>query len=128
MMAVMLVAAGAVGGGAQGVQADPLEFYKGYLAVLAKATALDQLLPYYTKDLADGLRKMPKEMQGNYLKMNARSLSDLKVVKQTVTATKAEYQLTAKTPSGAVTTGGATLVKQGGTWKVENEAWASPVP
>ncbi len=67
-------------------------------------------------------------MQGNYLKMNARSLSDLKVVTQTVTASKAEYQLTAKTASGAETTGSATLVKEGGAWKVENEAWASPVP
>ena len=73
-------------------QADPIEFYKGYLAVLAKAKSLDELLPYYTAELAQGLRKMPKEMQGNYLKMNVRQLSDLKVTRQSVTASKAEWE------------------------------------
>jgi len=125
---VLCLLAGAASLVAQAGATDPLEFYKGYLAVLAKAKTLDELVPFYVKELGDGLKKMPKDMQGNYLKMNARSLSDVKVVKQTVTATKAEYQLTAKTASGAVTTGGATLVKEGGAWKVEDEAWASPVP
>jgi hypothetical protein len=120
--------AGAVGLTAQAGATDPLEFYKGYLAVLAKAKTLDELVPFYVKELGDGLKKMPKEMQGNYLKMNVRALTDLKVVKQTVTAGRAEYQLTAKTASGAATTGAATLVKEGGAWKVEDEAWASPVP
>jgi hypothetical protein len=119
---------GAVDLVAQAGATDPLEFYKGYLAVLAKATSLDELVPFYVKDLGDGLKKMPRDMQGNYLKMNARSLSDVKVVKQTVTASKAEYQLTARTAAGAETTGRATLVKERGAWKVEDEAWASPVP
>lgn len=120
--------AAAVGIVGQVRQADPLEFYKGYLAVLAKARSLDELVPFYVKELADGLRKMPKEMQGNYLKMNARALTDVKVVKQTVTASKAEYELSARTAAGAATTGRATLVKEGGAWKVEDEAWAAPVP
>jgi hypothetical protein len=125
---MLCLLAGAASLLAQAGAKDPLEFYKGYLAVLAKAKTLDELVPFYVKSLGDGLKKMPREMQGNYLKMNARSLSDVQVVKQTVTATRADYQLTAKTPSGAVTTGGATLVKEGGAWKVENEAWASQVP
>jgi hypothetical protein len=67
-------------------------------------------------------------MQGNYLKMNARSLSDLKVVKQTVTADRAEFQLMAKTARGTETQGTVTLVKEGAAWKVEDEAWATPTP
>ena len=63
---------------------DPLQFYKGYLAVLAKAKSLDELLPYYTRELADGLRKMPAEMQANYIKMNAHALTDLIVTKRQV--------------------------------------------
>lgn len=51
---------------------DPVEFYKGYLAVQAKAKSLDELLPYCTHELGDSLGKMPTEMQANYLKMNAR--------------------------------------------------------
>jgi hypothetical protein len=111
---------------AQAPPADPLATYKQYLAVLAKAKTLDELLPYYTKELADGLRKMPAEMRANYLKMNARTLTDLKVTKQTVTADKAEFEMSAKTQAGAATNGTATLLKEGGGWKVEDEAWATP--
>ena len=107
---------------------DPLEFYKGYLAVLAKAKSLDELLPYYTHELADGLRKMPAEMQANYIKMNVRALTDLKVTKQQVDSSKAVFEMSAKTADGRETTGSATLVKEGGAWKVEDEGWATPLP
>ena len=107
---------------------DPLQFYKGYLAVLAKAKSLDELLPYYTRELADGLRKMPAEMQANYIKMNARALTDLKVTKQQVDSSKAVFEMSAKTADGRETTGSATLVKEGGAWKVEDESWAAPLP
>jgi hypothetical protein len=111
---------------AQAPASDPLVTYKQYLAVLAKAKSLDELLPYYAKELSEGLKKMPADMRANYLKMNARTLTDLKVTKQTVTADKAEFEMTAKTATGAVTTGSATLVKEGGAWKIDDEAWATP--
>jgi hypothetical protein len=105
---------------------DPLEAYKEYLGVLAKATSLDPLLPYFTKELSDGYRKMPTDMQGNFLKMNKRIVSDLKVTKQSVTANKADFQLTAKDSDGNAVTGSATLIKEGGVWKIEDFAWAGP--
>ena len=37
---------------AQTNASDLLQFYKGYLAVLAKAKNLDESLPYYTRELA----------------------------------------------------------------------------
>jgi len=113
---------------AQTNASDPLEFYKGYLAVLAKAKSLDELLPYYTHELSDGLRKMPAEMQANYIKMNARALTDLKVTNQQVDSSKAVFEMSAKTADGRETTGSATLVKEGGAWKVEDESWAAPLP
>ena len=79
---------------------DPLQFYKGYLAVLAKAKSLDELLPYYTRELGEGLRKMPAEMQANYIRMNARALTDLKVTKQQVDSSKAVFEMSAKTADG----------------------------
>ncbi len=127
-VAALVVTLGSPAIAEQSTPADPLEFYKGYLAVLAKAKSLDELLPYYTAELSQGLRKMPKEMQGNYLKMNVRQLTDLKVTKQSVTASKAEFQMTAKTAKGTETTGAATLVKEGGAWKVEDESWATQAP
>jgi hypothetical protein len=108
--------------------ADPLEFYKGYLAVLAKAQSLDELLPFYTKELATGLKGMPKEMQGNYLKMNKRALTNLKVVKRDVKTDTAAYVLEATLADGRPTSGSAKLLKEGGAWKVEDESWAANLP
>lgn len=122
------LALGATEVAAQATQTDPLEFYRGYLAVLAKAKSLDELVPYYPKELGDNLRRMPKEMQANYIKMNARALSDLKVTQQTASPDKVELQLSAKTAAGKATNGMATLVKQGGSWKVGDEQWAAPLP
>ena len=110
---------------AQETSPGPLDTYKAYLDVLAKADSLEQLLPHYTRELAGQLSKMPKEMQGNYLKMNKRVLKDLKVTKENVTSTKAEYQLTATTGEGKPTSGSVTLVKEAGAWKVQDEAWAT---
>lgn len=107
---------------------DPLEFYREFQAVLAKAKTLDPLLPYYTKELSTGLAKMPKEMQANYLKMNARKLTDLKVTRQAVDANKAVLEMTAKTEDGRPTIGKVTLVKERGAWKVDDDAWATQAP
>jgi hypothetical protein len=112
---------------AQAPGVDPLSTYKQYLTVLAKAKTVEELLPYYTNELAEGLRKMPADMQANYLKMNARTLTDLQVTKQDVGADKAEFQLTARTPAGLATAGTATLVKEDGRWKIDDEAWAAPM-
>lgn len=125
---VLVVASSRPAPAAPPAASDPLEFYRGYLGVLATATSLEALLPYYTKELADGLRGMPQEMQANYLKMNARKLTALEVTKQTVEDGKAILEMTAKTEDGRPTSGSATLVKEGGAWKVENEAGAAPLP
>ena len=107
---------------------DPLEFYREYQAILGKAKSLDPLLPYYTKDLSTGLAKMPKEMQANYVKMNSRKLSDLKVTRQTVGASKAVFEMTATTEDGRPSTGKVTLVKEKGAWKVDDDAWVTQLP
>lgn len=128
VIAIMFSALASQVAGAQAKSDDPVAVYKEYLGVLAKATSLDPLLPYFTKELADGMRKMPKDMQGNYLKMNKRVVNDLKVTKQTVTAAKADLEMTAKDAAGQAMTGTATLVKEGGAWKVDDFAWAGPLP
>lgn len=107
---------------------DPLAVYKQYLNVLAKASSLEALLPYYTKELSTGLGKMPKDMQANYLKMNRRTLTDLKVTKQDVGADKARFEMTAKSADGSPTSGSATLIKEGGAWKIDDEAWVANIP
>lgn len=113
---------------ASAAPSDPLEFYREFQSVLAKAKSLDPLLPYYTKELSTGLAKMPKEMQANYLRMNARKLTDLKVTKQAVDANRAVFEMTAMTEDGRPTSGKVTLVKERGAWKVDDDAWATQTP
>ncbi len=127
-LAIVLAASIGLIGAAHDQTKDPFEFYKQYLAVLAKADSLQALLPYYTKELSDGLSKMPKEMQANYLKMNRRTLTDVKVTKQHVDGGKARFEMTAKAADGQQTSGSATLVQEGGAWKVDDEAWVANLP
>jgi hypothetical protein len=107
-----------------------LDVYKAYLAVAADATTLDQLLPYYTKDLREGLPKMPKEMQDNYIKMRVPKLKlvSLNVTRQSITGSKATFDLVGKTADGREITGQAVLVKEGEDWKIDEDAWAVPMP
>lgn len=106
--------------------AAPLDAYKAYLAVLAEATSLDPLIPHYTSELGGLLKKMPKDQQANYLKMNKRVLKDLKVTKETITADRAEFDMTA-TIGGKQASGRAILKKEGGVWKIDEDAWAMPM-
>jgi hypothetical protein len=104
--------------------AEPLPFYMKYLEVLAKAKTLDDVLPYYTKEMRDGLSKMPDEMKANYLKMNRRGLKDLKVTSQKIGAGQAVFEMTAVGPAGQPASGKVTLVKEGTAWKIDDDAWA----
>ena len=55
-------------------------------------------------------------------------MTDLIVTKQQVDSSKAVFEMSAKTADGRETTGSATLVKEAGAWKVEDESWAVPLP
>ena len=123
---VAVMAAAPIVVDAQAKAAEPLAAYKEYLDALAKATSLEALLPYYTKELSNGLRKMPKDMQVNYLKMNKHEIKDLKVTKENVSANKAEFHMTGKDAAGNDLSGRATLVKEGGGWRIDDFAWVGP--
>jgi hypothetical protein len=60
--------------------------------------------------------------------MNRRTLTDLQVTKQEVDAKKARFEMTAKAGDGQQTSGSATLIKEGGAWKIDDEAWVANLP
>lgn len=109
---------------------EPFAVYKTYLDTFAKSDTLDPLLKFYTKELASGLARMPKDQQANYMKMQAgkQKLSEIKVTKQNVDASKAVFEMTARTADGRTISGSATLTKEGNDWKVDDEAWVLPPP
>lgn len=107
----------------------PLEAYKAYLDAASKATTPEALFPFISKDYKSMLQNAPKTEVEKMLKMGIakEKLTDIVVTSQKVDATKAVLELTAKTGDGRTTQGKVTMVKEGGAWKTDEDAWATPV-
>jgi hypothetical protein len=102
------------------------EFYMAYRAAFAKAKSIDELLPWMDKERRDQIGKTPagdkKEMFGMIKAFDDHI--NLKVVKETPTATGAELQvegISAAEKSKA--TAVIKLAKEGGAWKLSEESW-----
>jgi len=123
--AVFVLALGLAG---QARAAEPLDAYKAYLAAASKATAPDALFPFISGEYKSMLQQAPKEEVAKMLKMGIakQGLSDLKVTSQKVEGNKAILELTGKLADGRASSGKATLVKEGGDWKLDEDAWATP--
>jgi hypothetical protein len=106
----------------------PFEVYKAYLEAFNKATSLDAILPYYTQEFRGLLEKQPAPERAAYFKNNIakENLTDIKVTQERTEGSKAVLEMTAKTGDGRTTTGSATLLKEGGEWKIDEDAWATP--
>ena len=107
----------------------PLEAYKAYLDAASKATTPEALFPFISKEYKSMLQNAPKTEVEKMLKMGIakEKLTDIVVTSQKVDATKAVLELTAKTGDGRTTQGKVTMVKEGGAWKTDEDAWATPV-
>ena len=117
-----------LGAAGQARAAEPLDAYKAYLAAASKATAPDALFPFITSEYRSMLQQAPKEEVAKMLKMSIakQGLSDLKVTSQKIEGNKAILELTGKLADGRSSSGKATMVKEGGDWKLDEDAWATP--
>ena len=124
-IAILVVTLGAAG---RARAAEPLDAYKAYLAAASKATAPDALFPFISSEYKSMLQQAPKEEVAKMLKMSIakQGLSDLKVTSQKIEGNKAILELTGKLADGRASSGKATLVKEGGDWKLDEDAWATP--
>jgi hypothetical protein len=127
LLVTFLAAMGVLVGTAQA--AEPLDAYKAYLGAASKASSPEVLFPFISADFKSILQTAPKAEVEKMLKGNiaTEGLTDLKVTSQNVEGDKAVLEMTAKTADGRPTTGKATLVKEGGNWKVDEDAWATPL-
>jgi hypothetical protein len=117
-----------LGAAGQARAAEPLDAYKAYLAAASKATAPDALFPFITSEYKSMLQQAPKEEVAKMLKMSIakQGLSDLKITSQKIDGNKAILELTGKLADGRSSSGKATMVKEGGDWKLDEDAWATP--
>lgn len=119
----ILLAAGSL------VEAQPAgegaKFYAAYRAAFAKAKAVEELLPYLSKERVDMVDKTPKDDRAKMFGlMKAMDVKDVKVVKES--KTDAGYVLEA-VGKGVMSPGEAkgtiNIVREGGKLKLDKESW-----
>jgi hypothetical protein len=102
------------------------EFYLAYRAAFAKATSIDDLLPWMAKVRRDQIAKAPAQEKREGFEMIKAfdNYRDVKVLKETPNAKGAELQVQAiGGDAGKKATGDISLVKEGGAWKIDKESW-----
>ncbi len=102
------------------------EFYLAYRAAFVNAKTIDELTPWMSKMRRDQIGKETpadrKEMFDMIKMFDDRT--NIKVVKESSTATGAELQVEGiSAESKAKGTGVITLVKEGTAWRVDRESW-----
>lgn len=102
------------------------EFYLAYRAAFVKATTIDELTPWMSKARRDQIGKETpadrKEMFEMIKMFDDRT--NIKVVKESATATGAELQVEGiSAESKSKGTGVITLMKEGGAWRIDRESW-----
>jgi hypothetical protein len=102
------------------------QFYMGYLAALGKAKSVDDLLPFMSKTRVDQVKaEKPDDRAMMFDMIKEFAPKDVKVVKETPSASGATLEATGSDGAGGTTRGTITLVKEGGAWKVDRESWSN---
>ncbi len=107
-------------------QQTATQFYMEYRAAFAKATKIEDLLPYMAKKRVDQINETPAADRAQMFEM-IRMMDDnteVKVLKETKTPTGATLAVEGTNGSKKKSTGTATVVKEGGAWKLDGEQWS----
>ena len=99
------------------------EFYQAYRKAFAKAQKIEDILPMMAAGQRAKMEKTPadeRKMMFGMLKEMTAAQGDVKVLKETATKTGAELTLETKAEKGT-----ATIVKEGGVWKLDKESWTN---
>jgi hypothetical protein len=105
------------------------QFYKTYQAACAKATKVDDLLPYMTADKKKQVEATPAAQRAqmfDMMKMVMSMYTNVTVVKEDHNADgSATLTLSGLDSDKKKETGKVDVVKEGGAWKVGQESWSS---
>jgi hypothetical protein len=102
------------------------QFYLDYQGVFQKATKVDELIPYMSKERADQINSTPADERGKMFEFSKMmAMSDVKVVKETKTTSGATLNVEGVDPDKKKATGVITVIKENGAWKLDQESWSS---
>jgi len=103
------------------------QFYMDYRTAFDKASKIDDVLPYMSKQRADQVAATPADERAKMFEMIKMmgAITDVKILKETKTAEGATLTVEALDPDKKKTTGTVKVIKEGGAWKLDGESWSS---
>jgi hypothetical protein len=103
------------------------EFYMSYRTAFDKAKKIEDLFPFMAKKNIDQVTQTPAGQRAKMFEMMKMmgSITDVKVLKETKSATGATLEVEALGPDKKKTKGTIEVVKEGGAWKLGDESWSS---
>ena len=121
------VAAFAILPSVRAAEKSPTQVYLDYRAALTKATKLEEILPYMSKEYRQMLESQPKKDGPVWLGRlrEGTPVKDLKMTKETIEGGKCTLEGTGTSARGNAIHGKIQLVKEASGWKIDEEAWAT---
>ena len=112
---------------AQNANQTATEFYLAYRVAFDKAKSVADIRPWHSKAVQakmDATSKEDNAMMFDMVKMMS-AVTNLKVIKETKTASGVTLSVEALDSDKKKTTGEVFLIREGGVWKLERERWSS---
>ena len=105
----------------------PTQSYLDYYAALEKAKTVDEVFPYLSNEWRGMIESQPKSDRPVWLGRlrDGVPAKNLKITKETVNGDKCTLEGTGTSAKGNAIHGKIMLVKEKGTWKLDEEAWAT---
>ena len=106
---------------------SPTQSYLDFHAALEKAKTLDEVLPYLSAAYRSMLESQPKSDRPVWLGRlkDMSNGKDLKITKETINGDACTLEGTATSAKGNAMRGKISMVKEGGSWKLDEEGWAT---
>jgi hypothetical protein len=103
------------------------QFYMDYRTAFDKATKIDDVLPYMSKQRADQVAATPADERAKMFEMIKMmgALTEVKILKEAKTPEGATLTVEALDPDKKKTTGTVKVIKEGDAWKLDGESWKS---
>lgn len=103
------------------------QFYMDYRVAFDKATKIDDVLPYMSKQRVDQVAATPADERAKMFEMIKMmgTLTEVKVLKEANSADGATLTVEALDPDKKKTTGTIKIIKESGAWKIDGESWSS---
>jgi hypothetical protein len=106
---------------------SPSDFYLQYRKAFDAAKKIEDVLPFMSADTTKQIQATPPAERGQMFEMIKMmgALTNVKITKETKTATGVTLTVTAIDSDKTPTIGMIEIVQEGGKWKLGKESWSS---